>query len=313
MKSSKFESVTKSSAQQASIPSSPQTDGRRLSTSSPVGTAPLCACGCGQTPKWNPRRKRWGRYILGHRKGSNPTEYESWKASMRPRTPQATAPLCLCGCGIPVRPHLWGAGRFWANYLKNHQLRGRTGVISAAARERISQRMRTNNPMRDPLVALKANRARMLAQSPTKVELRFSRWSKDRAIPISFRGTGKLWIDRRNPDFRVIGQKKIIEVTTRGIFNGGTVEDRTPESYGAAAIKHYTKSGWACLVVFCPEDYRHRLPDTLLPVITDFCSKASSWSGVWNFDRLIRFAGSSGECASTTSRARRLKPTKQTA
>lgn len=32
------------------------------------GEPPLCACGCGQHPKWNPRLKKWGAYIFGHRR-----------------------------------------------------------------------------------------------------------------------------------------------------------------------------------------------------------------------------------------------------
>lgn len=300
-----------SSKQPASTHSSQPTDGAKQSSSSPVGIAPLCACGCGQTPKWNPRWKRWGTYVFGHRRTSS-MNYSEWKASMRPIKKGEAAPLCLCGCGNPVKRHPLGAGHFWANYLKSHQMRGRRGIHTPEAIARTSQRMRLRNPMFDPKVAAKANRTRMLAESPTKVELRFSKWTKANGLPISFRGNGKLWINRRNPDFRVIEQKKAIEITTTGIFNGGSVEMRTAETYGAKAVSHYTASGWACLVIFCSPDHRHRLPAALLPVVIDFCSRGSNWSGVWNYDRLIRSAESPAACASITSPARRSKRTKQT-
>lgn len=145
--------------------------------------------------------------------------------------------------------------------------------------------------MFDAATAKKAARTRGLAMSPTKVELRFSAWAKTNKLPVSFRGTGKLWINRRNPDFRIVAQKKVIEITTNGIFNGGAVEPRSAEDYGAASVAHYSASGWQCLVVFCHEDHRKRLPKELLSVVSDFASPASSWSGVWSFDRLIRSGG----------------------
>lgn len=32
----------------------------------PVGAAPMCGCGCGDTTEWNQRKNRWNRYIKGH-------------------------------------------------------------------------------------------------------------------------------------------------------------------------------------------------------------------------------------------------------
>lgn len=251
----------------------------------PVGDAPLCACGCGQRTKWNPRRKKWGTYIFGHAKTSEKTKYAAWKLSARPIVKGEPAPLCLCGCGAPVTAHKHGAGHFWSDYLPSHSMRGRERAEHL--KEEARQRMLVRNPMFDPAVAKRAARTRGLAASPTKLELRFSLWVKLHKLPISFRGTGKLWINRRNPDFRIVGQKKAIEITTVGIFNGGSVEQRDAAGYGLQAINHYSASGWQCLVVFCHQDHRRKLPESLLPVVQDFASPGSNWSGVWNYDRLI--------------------------
>lgn len=304
---------TASSAQRVSTRSSPKTGGKRHKTSDPVGTPPSCACGCGGKPKWNPRLKRWGRSIFGHARSREQTAYARWKKHARKREPGDQAPPCLCGCEKPVKLHPFGSGHFWADFLQNHQMRGRTGIHTASWLRRAASRMRRQNPMFDPKVARRACSTRMLASSPTKVELRFSRWTKKHCLPVSFRGTGKLWVNRRNPDFRVLSQKKVIEITTCGIFNGGAVEKRTARGYGRLAVLHYTKSKWQCLVIFCHQDHRRALPTALLPVVRDFCSQVSSWSGVWNYDRLIRFNASSAASASTTSPARRSKPTKPTA
>lgn len=207
---------------------------------------------------------------------------------MRRVVPGESPPLCLCGCGQQVLKHGNGAGNFWANYVRTHQMRGRQGVHSPEGLLRQSERMKRNNPMHNPEVARRARRTRRLAESPTKIEIRFSEWAKLNKLSISFRGNGKLWVNRRNPDFRVVGQKKVIEIATGGIFNGGAVEPRSASDYGAQSVAHYLASGWKCLVVFCHQDYRRKLPKTLLPVVIDFASPESSWTGVWNYDRLIR-------------------------
>jgi hypothetical protein len=188
-----------------------------------------------------------------------------------------------------VTPHWNGFGNFWNDFLQNHQMRGRTDCHSPESRARAAQRMRENNPMFDPEIAQRANTKRMLAELPSKVELRFSRWTKEHQLPISFRGNGLLWINRRNPDFRVLEQKKVIEITTSAVYDGMEKVDRTAANYGLNTVAHYTKSQWQCLVIFCPADHRHRLPATLLPVVINYCLRESNWSGIWDYSELIRF------------------------
>jgi hypothetical protein len=165
--------------------------------------------------------------------------------------------------------------------------------------------MRTNNPMKDPSIAARARRSREMVRSPSKIELRFRNFAKVHSLPISFRGNGRLWINRKNPDFRVLKQKKVIEITSNGIFNGGSIQRRNPANYGIPMAAHYRRSGWACLVIFCPADHRKRIPTKLSTILEDFASPNSQWSGVWHFDRLIRFDLSRDRSASTTSPALR--------
>lgn len=160
--------------------------------------------------------------------------------------------------------------------------------------------MRSRNPMSDPAVARRAYRTRAVIEGPSKIELRLSAFVKKRSLPVSYRGNGRLWINRRNPDFRVIGQKKILEVTTSGIFNGWEVIQRSAADYGAASVVHYEKSGWRCLVVFCHQDYRRALPEKLATAISAFASPDSAWSGVWDYETLLRFDVSTGLFSSIT-------------
>ena len=147
-----------------------------------------------------------------------------------------------------------------------------------------------DNPMRDKAVH-QAAMAKILLRQKSKNEVHFEEWCAERAVPIHYTGDGSLWIGRRNPDFRVDGQKKLIEVTQKECFIGRR-KQRSPMEYGMQTVRHYRSKGWDCLVVF-KRDHRCTIPAQLLGVIQDFVSKESSWSGVWNFAELIPFDGAS--------------------
>jgi hypothetical protein len=168
-------------------------------------------------------------------------------------------------------------------------------AISDAARRRM---LSSANPMKQP-GAHQAAMAKVMSRSgPSKNEQHFMDWAAARALPMMFVGNGELWIGRRNPDFRVPGQHKLIEVTQRECFTNQR-KPRSLEDYGTRTASHYVAKGWQVLVVW-KKDHRCLIPEQLADVIRRFASQESSWSGAWNYDRLISFDAESGEFASTT-------------
>lgn len=77
--------------------------------------------------------------------------------------------------------------------------------------EVFSQRMKTNNPMWNIESARKSwsNRHSHKISGPEK---RILNLEKQYNWGIEYTGTGSFWIERQNPDFKVIGQNKVIEV-----------------------------------------------------------------------------------------------------
>jgi hypothetical protein len=170
-------------------------------------------------------------------------------------------------------------------------------AIATAARARM---LSAANPMKNPAVH-QAAMAKQLARTTSKNEAHFRDWALGLGLPVTHQGDGSLWVGRRNPDFRVTGQHKVIEVTQSACFNNG-LRVRTIEGYANPTIAHYESKKWRCLVVF-KRDHRCAIPSALARVTEDFASPDSNWSGVWHFDRLIRFDESAAESGSTTSPA----------
>jgi len=75
----------------------------------PKGTAPLCACGCGQSTLWNGSKNRWSTYISGHQNIN--------RVSLLRKDPPP-APPCACGCALPVKT--WRYKKGWALFLNGH-------------------------------------------------------------------------------------------------------------------------------------------------------------------------------------------------
>lgn len=75
----------------------------------PKGSAPACACGCGQKTLWNGSKNRWSQHVNGHQNIGR-------KSLLRKEKPPA--PACACGCGEAVRT--WRYSRGWAKYLNGH-------------------------------------------------------------------------------------------------------------------------------------------------------------------------------------------------
>ena len=90
------------------------------------------------------------------------------------------------------------------------------------------------NPMKDIEVVKKAFATKKLR--PTNTESWF--WDnvlKD--LPVEYTGGGTFWVGRRNPDFKVIGEKKLIEVSDWGYLNRG-------DQYIKDNEVHYNKYGF---------------------------------------------------------------------
>jgi len=154
--------------------------------------------------------------------------------------------------------------------------------IAAAARRRM---LSDKNPMKDPKIH-QAAMAKVLSRQISKTETRFIAFLEAKSVDMVFTGQGSLWIGRRNPDFRVPGQKKCLELTQKECFIGYR-KRRDWMNYGVPTIQHYRKKKWACLVIFVKD--RTLFPSQLVDTVKDFASTESRWSGVWQYDRLILF------------------------
>ena len=153
--------------------------------------------------------------------------------------------------------------------------------VAAAARKRM---LSERNPMRNPETHRKAL-AKTLATRQSKAEAKFQAWAVARGLPLVHTSAAVLWVGRRNPDFRVVGQHAVVEVTQKECF-AGRRKIRTLESYALPTIRHYEKKGWRCLVIYL-KDHRCAIPSLLAPAIESFV--VSNWSAVWMYDRLILF------------------------
>lgn len=148
-----------------------------------------------------------------------------------------------------------------------------------------------DNPMRNRAV-YRAAMIRVLSRQKPKNEEHFEGWLRKQGIVLSVTADGSFWIGHRNPDYRVPGQRKVLELTQKECFIGER-RKRTPEGYGVECITHYRNKGWECLVIF-KRDHRCVIPSKLKDVLLEYMSPESRWSGVWNFDELIPFGESKG-------------------
>jgi 7-carboxy-7-deazaguanine synthase len=128
--------------------------------------------------------------------------------------------------------------------------KGKLGYLNIAwddpeFRANAVDRMKKKNPMKDPKVVLKGFRNRKDRGKKTWAENIFEQISE--GLPIKFVGDGKLAVGSKVPDFRVIGQKKLIEVWS---------EDHTLLKRDSNWIEqrktHFAKYGYECLCLPIP-------------------------------------------------------------
>lgn len=254
-----------------------------------MGPPPPCQCGCGEAV--GEKRGKWQKYAKSSHTARGAKQSAEQRAATSARMRQSN-PMKRKAVRVKVSATMKGRP---APYSAEHAKK-----LAEMSRERM---LSGANPMKDPEIARKSFEARAATGVWTsKFELRFKNWADENGLPLAHTGKAKVWIAQRNPDFRVIGQKKCIELTQEMVFRHGQIL-RDVESYGVPSVKHYTSHRWQCLVIFLKATQRRTVE--LLEVIRDFASPESNWSGVWNYDRLIRYPESGGESKSSTSPASR--------
>lgn len=80
---------------------------------------------------------------------------------------------------------------------------------------------------------------------PTSVEKKFIELFKENNIDVSYCGDSTLWINGCNPDFRVIGQKKLIEVYDSKMPK--FMEDRSDDTWTIERKRIFEDAGYKCL------------------------------------------------------------------
>lgn len=232
-------------------------------------------------------------------------------------------PLCKCGCGNQVTSHRG----FWNLYVRNHQP---TGEMSQEAREKISNMMKEQNPMKNQASLEKSVQTRLnhgpylkseqglqnisiaakkrmnsdqnpmknpeiyqktiekiLSHQKPKTEIHFENWLLENYIEnIEVTSNAKIWISKKNPDYRIKFQKKAIELTMKEVFIGEKI-NRSIERYAIPVIMHYIKHGWNCLVIYT-KGHTSTIPSELKNILIDYQCEESNWSGIWYYDRLLK-------------------------
>lgn len=95
----------------------------------------------------------------------------------------------------------------------------RKTMTNPVVKANLRARMRSNNPMKNPEVALKGFLHRKDRGKLTSAERNFIRATE--GLPIEFVGDGSLVLGYKVPDFKVTGQKKVIEVWDRTSNHAG--------------------------------------------------------------------------------------------
>ena len=114
----------------------------------PDGSAPLCACGCGEPVAWQ-RGEGWSSFRPGHQSRRQP-KY----------CPDGDAPLCACGCGEQVSASKKrGAEKGWNRWIHGHHIRAKNPNTGEHV-------LGDQNPMRRPEVRAKLSRARKGKSNP---------------------------------------------------------------------------------------------------------------------------------------------------
>jgi hypothetical protein len=107
----------------------------------------------------------------------------------------------------------------------------------------IRKKLSENNCMKRPEIMKKVQTKRLDKTTRSLPEKKAIELFEELNLPIKFVGDGSFWVDRKNPDFKVNGEKKVIEVTNYGYLG------RT-EEWAENRKKHFEKNGLKCMILF---------------------------------------------------------------
>jgi hypothetical protein len=150
----------------------------------------------------------------------------------------------------------WASPHSLANMFQREEQYERTSVRQTEnnifTRPDVRRKLSENNCMKRPRIVEKAYRNRTKNGKKSLPEVKFINFCKDNNLPVKFVGHGDFWVNGKNPDFKVIGEKKIIEVTNYNYLNRN-------ESWAEDVIKHYSKSNFKAKVVFFDKNCKNMM------------------------------------------------------
>lgn len=108
-------------------------------------------------------------------------------------------------------------------------------------RKKSIERLKINNPMKRKDVIIKNWQNHQ--HKPTNIEKKIMKLIRIYNLPIEYVGNANFFIGYKNPDFKVINQNKVIEVTSDAY-------GRNNDNYGKPIINYYETRGYDCLIIW---------------------------------------------------------------
>lgn len=101
---------------------------------------------------------------------------------------------------------------------------------------------------------------------PTSIEVMVMNITEEYNLPLEYVGNGKFWVgdkvdEVRNPDFKVNGRKKVVEVYD------SSMPGRDAKLWQIERSKHYPKYGYSCLFI----DVHENTKNNIIKELTSFC------------------------------------------
>jgi MoaA/NifB/PqqE/SkfB family radical SAM enzyme len=152
-------------------------------------------------------------------------------------------------------------------------------------RKLYSDRMKENNPMFNEEIKMRAITSR--SSSPSKPELWFKALIEENNFPIVYVGDAKLWVTSNgkhiNPDFRIIGEKKVIEIYESCFWRRGD------SGWAEQRKQLFTDIGWECLCLDVKD--RKEKKEELSFLVRDFISNGDEIISIKRVDANNTYIG----------------------
>lgn len=129
-------------------------------------------------------------------------------------------------------------------------IRQRTNNVFSRADVR--KKLSENNCMKRSDIVEKAYKNRCVHSNNSLPEIKFMEFCKNNNLPVKFVGHGDFWVKGKNPDFKVIGEKKVIEVTNYGYLG-------RDESWAGDIKKHYEDNNFKARVIFFDKNCKNMM------------------------------------------------------